>query len=182
MRDEDDRLATLAGERGQQVDDLVPRRRVEVPSRLVGEDDARLVRQRSSDRDALLLAARELAGQMAARPARPTAASSDSTRARRSRAPVCAGERDLDVLRRGQRRDQVELLEDEAECAEAEAAERAVAERGEVTALEETAPSVAPVEPAEQLQQRRLPDPLGPTSATNSPSPITRSTSRTACT
>ena len=36
--------------------------RVEVAGRLVGEDDLRLADQRARDRDALLLAARELAG------------------------------------------------------------------------------------------------------------------------
>src|SRR5439155_21279242 len=63
----------------------------------------------------------------------------------------------LDVLERRQRRDQVELLEDEAERAQPQLCEGAVAERREVAALEEHLPARRAVERAEQLQQRRLP-------------------------
>ena len=44
----------------QQLDDLMPGRAVEVAGRLVGEQDRRIVGERAGDRDALLLAAREL--------------------------------------------------------------------------------------------------------------------------
>ena len=62
----------------------------------------------------------------------------------------------LDVLERRQRRDQVELLEDEAERLQAQVGELAVAEHPEVASLEEDAPGARPVERAEQLQQGRL--------------------------
>ena len=65
-------------------------------------------------------------------------------------------ERRLDVLQRGQRRDQVELLEDEAERAQPQLGELVVAQRREVAALEEDLAVARPVERAEQLQQRRL--------------------------
>ena len=66
------------------------------------------------------------------------------------------GELRLDVLDRGQRRDQIELLEDEAERAQAELRELVVGQRREVAALEEHVAGARPVERAEQLQERRL--------------------------
>src|SRR6266496_1810662 len=62
----------------------------------------------------------------------------------------------LDVLDGGQGRDQIELLEHEAERAQPELCELAVVQRREVAALEEDAASARPVERAEQLQKRRL--------------------------
>ena len=44
----------------QQVDDLSTGRAVEIAGRFVGEQQRRIVGERASDRDALLLAAREL--------------------------------------------------------------------------------------------------------------------------
>ena len=64
VRGDDHGRAVLRGEIREQVDDLPARRRVEVAGRLVGEHDARLDRQRACDRDALLLAARQVRGQM----------------------------------------------------------------------------------------------------------------------
>src|SRR6478752_1531718 len=72
----------------------------------------------------------------------------------------------LDVLHRGERRDQVELLEDESERAQAERRELAVAEAGQVPALED---HVARARPVERGSSVVFPEPLGPSSATNSP-------------
>ena len=96
-------------------------------------------------------------GRCSARAASPTRSSSS----RRAPAPLGALEaprrqRRLDVLDRGQRRDQVELLEDEPERVAPQARELAVAHRHEVLALELDAPARRAVERAEQLQQRRL--------------------------
>ena len=63
----------------------------------------------------------------------------------------------LDVLERGQRRDQVELLEDEPERAQPELGEVAVAQLGEIASLEDDAAAGGPVERAEELKERRLP-------------------------
>ena len=60
VRDHDDRLAELAVEPVEQVEDLLRRRAVEVAGRLVGDDDRRVGDQRPRDRDALLLPAGEL--------------------------------------------------------------------------------------------------------------------------
>ena len=85
VRDEHDGGLAAAVDVDQEIDDLVAGAGVEVPGRLVGQQDRGLVRERPRDRDALLLAARELRRiVMAARPeARlPTAA---RRRARRDR-------------------------------------------------------------------------------------------------
>ena len=60
VRDHDDGLAVALVELLQQRHDLARRAAVEIAGRLVGEQQVRLVRQRARDRDALLLAAREL--------------------------------------------------------------------------------------------------------------------------
>src|SRR5919198_6505816 len=62
----------------------------------------------------------------------------------------------LDVLERGQRRDQVELLEHEAERPEPERRELVVGELGQITTLEEDTAGARAVERSQQLQERRL--------------------------
>src|SRR5207249_52013 len=62
VRDDDEGEALLAVKALHQVDDLLGRLGVEVPGRLVGEDDVRLVHEGAGDRDPLLLAAAEFRG------------------------------------------------------------------------------------------------------------------------
>jgi hypothetical protein len=57
-----DRLAVLVHRAPQQLQHLLGGRRVEVPGGLVGEQDRRARDQAAGERDALLLAARELRG------------------------------------------------------------------------------------------------------------------------
>ena len=90
---------------------------VEVAGRLVGEHEQRIVHERARDRHALLLAARELAGAVVEAVAEPD----DPQRRLAALAPLVAAvvgdqERDLDVLERGEHRDQVVELEDEADA------------------------------------------------------------------
>ena len=66
VADEHGRRAELARERADQLVDLRRVRGVELAGRLVGDEELRPVRERRADRDALLLAAREL--RRAARP------------------------------------------------------------------------------------------------------------------
>ena len=61
VRDHHDRLAEVAHRAAHELEDLGAGPAVEVAGRLVGEDDRRLAGQRPGDRDALLLAAAELA-------------------------------------------------------------------------------------------------------------------------
>ena len=60
VRDEHERAAALAVDGHEQIDHLPAGGAVEIAGRLVGEQDRRIVRERARDRDALLLAAREL--------------------------------------------------------------------------------------------------------------------------
>ena len=130
---------------------------VEVARRLVREDHPRLERQRACDRDPLLLSAREVRREVAravgeadlgehALGALPGVDRRESGR----------GELRLDVLEGGQRRDQVELLEDESERAQPELGEVAVAQLREIATLEEDAAAGRTVERAEELEERRL--------------------------
>src|SRR5206468_3453406 len=107
----------LAGERAEQVGDGVGGGLVELAGRLVGEDDTRLGRERPRDRDALLLAARQLRREVTRAVAEP-----DLFQALvRPPAPLRAAQvqrvqRRLYVPARRQCRHQVELLEHEAEA------------------------------------------------------------------
>src|ERR1700728_1473175 len=55
---------SVAVETVEEIDDLGTRPDIQLPSRLVGEQESRPVRQRARDRHALLLAPRQLAGPM----------------------------------------------------------------------------------------------------------------------
>ena len=104
----------------EQVDDLAAGRRVEVAGRLVGEHDTWLDRERPCDRDPLLLAARQMCGQVIGSLGEPHLVE------QLQRAGAIAAGRDelrFDVLDRGQRWDEVELLEDETEGAQAQLGE-----------------------------------------------------------
>ena len=58
--DHDDRSSVLADEAREDLEDPLRVLRVEIPRRLVGENERRIVGDRARDRDALLLPAREL--------------------------------------------------------------------------------------------------------------------------
>ena len=60
VRDHDDRLAVIAVERLQQVEDLVAGLAIEIAGRLVAEQQRRVGHDRARDADALLLAAGQL--------------------------------------------------------------------------------------------------------------------------
>jgi hypothetical protein len=100
---------------------------VEVAGRLVRQQDRRLGDEGPRQRDPLLLTTRELTRQVM-----PAVRQADRRQQRlrpRARVAVAAQlERHRDVLLRGQRRDQVERLEHEAERAAAQAGQRVLAE------------------------------------------------------
>src|SRR4051812_6487779 len=143
--------------RAQQAQDHLPRDAVERAGRLVGEHEAPRPDERAGDRHALLLTTGELVGE----------AVGDLLQAdlgeRRERLP--AGGARLDaveltrqrgVLGRGQRGDQVEVLEDVAGAAPAHGGELMAREPGEVSALDEHRAARRRVEPAGEVEQRRL--------------------------
>ena len=154
-------------------------RGVEVARGLVGQDELGREDEGARQRDALLLAARKLAGPVRrARSARPT-----SVEQRARRAVHLVGALALDepghhhVLERGELGEQVMELEDEPDGA--------VAERGELARL--VTPSAVMSSPASVIEPEvgrssvpmqwrsvLLPAPDGPTMATTSPSSMSR--------
>ena len=159
VRHHDDGLAVLAVERLQQVEDLVAGLAIEVAGRLVAEQQRRIGDDRARDADALLLAARQLARIVVhrARPS-PTTDSATCTRLRRSALPTAWSA--AAAARRSAPRS--------APAAGCTAGRRSrCAARATPTACRPTAcrsdrrrPSIDPsrrrVEPAHQVEQRRL--------------------------
>ena len=173
VRHHDDRLAVLAVERLQQVEDLVAGLAIEVAGRLVAQQQRRIGDDRAGDADALLLAAGELARVVL----RAVAEADDVERGRR-RACVRSRlrqlgqqQRQLDVLARGQHRQQVVELEDEADVPRAPARRAAPSDSSSmsVAADRRSCPSVGRSRPPIRLSSVVLPEPDGPISARNSP-------------
>ena len=140
--------------------DLLGGLRVEVARRLVGQDELRVVDQRPRDRDALLLAARELA-RLVVLAARRAPRSRRHRRAfsSRSRARVAVGgvdQRQLDVLERRGAGEQVEGLEHEADLPVADLGALVAVEPRDVDAVEEVAARRRPVEAADDVHERAL--------------------------
>ena len=75
----------------------------------------------------------------------------------------------LDVLGRGERRDQVERLEHEADAVPTQLGELAVVERGQVGVADEDGPQVRASSPATQCSSVDFPEPDGPMTAVNRP-------------
>jgi len=160
-------------------DDLVAGLLVQVASRLVGRQHLRFLDQCAGDRNTLLLAAGQLRGQV-----RGPVGEADAVQ--RGRHPAVAhgaghaqwNQRRLDVLGRRQRGHQVKRLEDEPHLGRPHPGQLRVAHPPQVAAVQAHLAARRPVEPAEQVQQRRLAVPGPPLIATHSPSAIVRSQRR----
>ena len=137
--------------------DPLPGLRVELAGRLVGEQQPRPVRERPGDRDPLLLAARELV-----RPVLRPLAEADELQqlghARVALAGIRADEpqRHLDVLGRGQDRDQAERLEHERDRLAADAPPTRPRQARDLRPVDDDGARRRLVEAAEQVEQRRL--------------------------
>src|SRR5688572_398727 len=135
VRDDQERDA-VAIQLLEDPDDLVARARIEIAGRLVGQEIARLHDDRSTDRDALALTARELIRPMIdARLEADRLQDRGGPLATHSRRGARQHERQLDVLERRQPRDQVEELEDEPDVPLPRGRERIVVETRSVLAL-----------------------------------------------
>ena len=154
--DHDDRRAGVV-DLVQEIHDLLRGRRVEVAGRLVGEDQARRDGERPGDGDALLLAARQLRGQMVQARRQPHAADVllDPPLALGRREAAIA-QRDVDVVEDVEVGDQVEALEDEADLLVADARLLAVREPRDVDAVELVGSGGEGVEQAGDVQERGL--------------------------
>ena len=131
MGDHDDRLTELTHRGAHERQDLGAGAGVEVAGRLVGEDDLGTAGEGPGDGDALLLPAGQFRRSMLQAVLQPDGLDDLVEPRRVGLAPgEAAGQRD--VLRRGERRDEVEGLEDEPDAVPAQLGEPAVVEFGDV--------------------------------------------------
>src|SRR3982074_1618666 len=161
MRDQHDGAALLV-EIAQQLHDLETGFAVEVPCRFIGQQDGRARHQRAGDGNALLLAARELVGQVAG-------AFQQTDRFERGHRALFAlqvvarvDQRHLDVVNRARARNQVVGLEHEADLSIPNPGELVVGQCRPVVAIEDVASRRWLVEAADQVHQGALARTRGP--------------------
>ena len=139
----------------EEAEHLGARARVEVAGGLVGEDDLGSAGQGARTRHPLLLAAGELARAVA-----QTVAQAD--RVDDGVEPLLVGlaagdvQGQRDVLQRGQRRHQVERLEDEADAVAAQLGEPLVVERGQLGVADVDRAGGGGVETGDTVHEGRL--------------------------
>ena len=161
VRDDDHRQPLLAVETAKQRDHVLAGAAVEVAGRLVAHEDRRAVDERPGDRHALLLAAGELGGMVV----EPVGQADALERLTGTFAPLAGGDppgidhRQFDILQRRRPRQEVEVLEYEAEVAIADRGALVLRERHHLPAVEPVAPGTGAVETAECVHERRLPRP-----------------------
>src|SRR5690606_15097171 len=164
VRDRDERRAVLARDGVQQVHDLAARVDVERARRLVREDDPRHAHQCARDRDALLLAARELLGPRVEAVAETHAL--EHLRGERPALPELPPARVEqgrdDVLQRGAALEQVELLEDEPEVGATAPRPGAAGEPADGHAVEHVLAARGGVEQPEDVEEGGLARPRAP--------------------
>ena len=161
----------------------VPADGVEVRRRLVGQEHGRRSGERARDGDALLLSAREVAGQevRGGRRGRRGSSAAAASSCARPAPHALDVQRVLDVLERGQGGEEVVLLEHEADGAPAHVAQLRRAAPGPRA---RPRPSISP-EVGVRMQPMIessvvLPEPDGPSSATTSPGATVDATRRAA--
>lgn len=138
--------------REDQVDDGASRLGIEIAGRLVRGQDDRIRGERPCDRDALLLAARQLRGVMG-----QPRAEADGLEFFRSafERVAAAGElqRNRDILERRHRRNELERLEDNADLFSTKARQRVFVEAGEVAVVDQDLAAVRPLQSGERHEQ-----------------------------
>ena len=161
VRDHDHGLAEVVDGAPEQPEHLARRLRVEVAGRLVGEHDRGPRDQRAGDRHPLLLPAGQLGGTVREPVAEPDRV---DERGEPLVVDLRAGERQRqrDVLVRGQDRDQVVGLEDEAELVAPQRGQPLVVEVRELLAVDDDRAGRRAVQPREQMHERRLAGAGGP--------------------
>ena len=158
VRDHDQGRALAAEVVEQQGHDLGGRGRVEVARRLVRQQDLGPIHQRPRDGDPLVLAAGELHRPMPQPSAQP-----DRLERRGGRRATIGHwttrqhHRQLDVLERRPRRDQVIRLEDHPDGRQPIRGELIAGHPGQVAAARLDAPRGRTIQAPDQVQERRLP-------------------------
>ncbi len=156
VRHDDERLALLV-QGQQQLQNRGAVLRVEVPRRLVGQQDERIVGQSSRNRHPLALAAAELGGMV--REAVPQAHHVRQLVGPLQALPLVPTlvvHRDLDVLDDVELLDQVERLEDESDAGPADEGQLVVVQLRDVVAAQDVATFARPIETTQDIQQRGL--------------------------
>jgi len=142
---------------GEQPQDLARGPAVEVAGGLVGQDQQGVVDQGSGQRHPLALAPGQPVGQVVAaiRDIQPLEQLDGPATGPARRGPDEQG-RQLDVLDRGELVDQVETLEHEADRPAAQDRPGGLGQPVDAAAVEDDLPGVGAIEPAQQMEQRRL--------------------------
>jgi hypothetical protein len=163
MRDDDDGAPFLPIEMVEQVEHFLTRVRVQVAGRLVGLDDARIVRQGTGDGDALLLSTGKLGGFVCHAVAQSNTFQ-QRLRARPSRRRGNAVENhgELYVLECRHRRDQVKSLEDKADFLSPVGCQIVLIQLRDVTSANPDFALGGTIQSAKQIEQRGLSRPRRP--------------------
>ena len=155
MRHHHRRLAVAVDRVAHQFENLGARLRVEIPGRLVGEDDRRLAHESAPDCDSLLLSSGELRGTM-----RPAVLEPDLLHQLGNPGLVGLLTRDRkrqdDVFLGVQHRQQVEELEDEADVLAPQLRQIRVVQIGEACARDRDLSSRRLVQTREDVHQGGL--------------------------
>ena len=147
--------------REHQVDNLVSRARVKIACRLVGEDNLRFRDERPRERDALLLAARKLAGIML-KPIRKANGTEFAGGKIEGAGFARQLQRYRDILERGHGRNQMKCLEDDADTASAKQRKFVFGHMGDIAAIDVNGARCRPLQPSHNGHQRRLARAAGP--------------------
>jgi len=158
--DNDDGLLEILVQSLEQIEDFLASLRIELSGGLVRKEQGRIVRQGDRNGDSLLLTAAQLVRPMA----RTVSEADEVKEFLRPSLPglaVSGGEahRQLDVLLGGQRRDEVEELEDEARLSQSIPNEFSVGEVDEVGSVHLDSTRSRAVDPAQDIQEGRLATP-----------------------
>ncbi len=153
MRDDEDRVSGGV-KLPQKIQDNLLVGFVEIAGGLVGENQFRLIDQSARDRHALLFAAGQFGGKMREAVSQTHALQRFGGLRFVGDAVEILGEHD--VFERGQIRNQVKLLKDEADGFRAVAREFRFAELADFDAVHEYAPAGGTIQAAEDVDERRL--------------------------
>ena len=154
--DEDEGRPALAPEPHEGVEDRGARGAVEVPRRLVGEEERGARPERPGERDPLLLAARQLRGVVVAPLAEPDGGE-ELRRPRAGSGVTGQLEREEDVLPRGQVREELVRLEYETDLPPTEKGELVLGHPVDRLPFEEDLPPRRAVQPGHEAEEGRLP-------------------------
>ena len=175
MGDEDERRAVSPMQSEEQLGNLFTGRGIEVAGRLVCQNDLGFRRQRTSECDALLFATRKLRRVVLVA---TSEADFRQTGRRAGEGVAAAGEfqRQRDVFQGSHGRYEMERLKDDADVASANPGESVFAERRKIMTSDHDLAMEARSSPAMIINRDVLPEPDGPTMATDEPGAMARLT------